>query len=93
MRRHIHPTYIQKTMAPQRNRCSLRSISDRCFCLDPDPVFKFLWIRIRFQPPYLGAKTECRKGVKSYLLEESLKITTKDRQKMKKATIFGSGLS
>ena len=21
-----------------------------CFCMDPDPVFKFLWIRIRFHP-------------------------------------------
>ena len=21
----------------------------RCFCLDPDPVFKFIWSRIRIQ--------------------------------------------
>ena len=34
-----------------------------------------------------GAKKDCSKGSKSYLLEENLKIMTKDRQKMKKATI------
>ena len=45
---------------------------------DPDPVFKFLCIRIRFRPP---EKKECRKDSKSYLLEENLKIITKDRQK------------
>ena len=49
--------------------------------LDPDPVYKFLWIRI------LEQKKECRKGSKSDLSEENLKIMTKDRQKMKKATI------
>ena len=44
--------------------------------LDPDPGFKFLWIqiRIRFQPPDPGAKIECKKGYKSYLFEENLKL-------------------
>ena len=34
--------------------------------MDPDPVLKFLGIRIRFQPPDAGAKKEYRKGSKSY---------------------------
>ena len=50
----------------------------RCFCMDPDPVFKFLWIRIQI--------LEQKK-----IAERSLKVLyqfmTKDRQKMKKATI------
>ena len=66
---------------------------------DPDPVFKFLWIRIRirirfsnFLDPDLdpvSAKIleNCRKVSKSDLSEENLKFMTKDRQKMKKATI------
>ena len=60
----------------------------RCFCMDPDPVFKFLWIRIRirFQPRFWNKK-KCRKVSKSDLSEENLKFMTKDRQKMKKATI------
>ena len=41
----------------------------RCSCLDPDSVFKFLWIRIRFQPLDLGAKKKCRRGSKSCLLK------------------------
>ena len=41
----------------------------RCFCLNPDSVFKFVWTR--FQPPDHGAKKECRKGSKRYLLEEN----------------------
>ena len=44
--------------------------------------------RIRFQPPDPGAKNECRKGSKSYLLEENLNILTNDRPNMKKATIL-----
>ena len=36
------------------------------FFLDPDPVFKFLWIRIRFQPRFWNKK-ECRKVSKSDL--------------------------
>ena len=35
----------------------------------------------------LEQKKECRKVSKSDLSEENLKIMTKDRQKMKKATI------
>ena len=54
--------------------------------LDPDPVFKFLLIRIRFQPRFWNKKN-CRKVSKSDLSEENLKFMTKDRQKMKKATI------
>ena len=45
--------------------------------LDPDPVFKF--IRIRFQPGFgsdPGIKKECRKGSKSDLPEDNLKIMT-----------------
>ena len=51
--------------------------------LYPDPVFKFLWIRIRIRGSNIsgsgsgfspdtdpGAKKECRKSSKSYLLEE-----------------------
>ena len=55
---------------------------------DPDPVFKFFWIRIRirFQPRFWNKKN-CRKVSKSDLSEENLKFMTKDRQKMKKATI------
>ena len=55
----------------------------------------FAWIRIRFSnfsgsgsgfsPD--GTKKECRKVSKSDLSEENLKFMTKDRQKMKKATI------
>ena len=60
---------------------------------DPDPVSKFLWIRIRFsnisgsgsgfqilwirirfQPPDPGEKIECRKGSKSYILEDLINI-------------------
>ena len=52
--------------------------------LDPIPVFKFLWIRIRFQPRFWNKKN-CRKVSKSDLSEENLKFMT--RQKMKKATI------
>ena len=63
----------------------------RCFCLDTDPVFKFFCfpIRIRFQISLDSdpRQKECRKGSKSYLLEENLTIMTKDRQKMKKAII------
>ena len=36
--------------------------------LDPDPVFKFPWIRTR-KPPDPKAKKECGKGSKSNLLE------------------------
>ena len=67
--------------------------SQGSWTLNPDPVFKFLWIRIRFQPPDPGAKKECRKGSKSYLLEGNIKIMTKDRQKLKKATIFKTEVS
>ena len=71
----------------------------RCFCMDPDPdpdpVFKFLWIRIRFSnfldpdldPISAKIPENCRKVSKSDLSEENLKFMTKDRQKMKKATI------
>ena len=63
--------------------------------LDPDPVFKFLWIRIRFSnfldpdldPVSAKILENCRKVSKSDLSEENLKFMTKDRQKMKKATI------
>ena len=62
---------------------------------DPDPVFKFLWIRIRFSnfldpdldPVSAKILENCRKVSKSDLSEENLKFMTKDRQKMKKATI------
>ena len=69
----------------------------RCFCmdLDPDPVFKFFWIRIWFSnfldpdldPVSAKILENCRKVSKSDLSEENLKFMTKDRQKMKKATI------
>ena len=63
----------------------------RCFCMDPDPVFKFLWIRIRFSnfldPVSAKILENCRKVSKSDLSEENLKFMTKDCQKMKKATI------
>ena len=63
---------------------------------DPDPVFKFLWIRIRFSnfvdpdldPVSAKILENCRKVSKGDLSEENLKFMTKDRQKMKKATIF-----
>jgi len=42
---------------------------------------------VGFEPPDPGAKKECRKGSKSYLLGENLRIMAKDRQKMKRATI------
>ena len=42
--------------------------------LNPDPIFKILWIRIRFQTMDPGAKKECRTGPKRYLLEENIKI-------------------
>ena len=45
----------------------------RCFCLDPDSVFKFLWIR------NLGTKV-CRKYSKNYTLGKKIKIMTEDRQ-------------
>ena len=32
--------------------------------LDPDPVFQFLWIRIRFQPPNPGAKNGTERALK-----------------------------
>ena len=44
---------------------------DPVFCLGPDTVFKFLWFRIRIR---------IRKSAESYLLEENLKIVTKDRK-------------
>ena len=56
---------------------------------NPDPIFKFLWIRIRFLN-FSGSgfsprsKKECRKGSKSFLLKENLKIMTKDCQKCKR---------
>ena len=55
---------------------------------DPDPVFKFFWIRIRirFQPGF-GSDPGTKKDEKSDLPEENLKIMTKDHQKLKKATI------
>ena len=76
-----------------------------CRVADPDPVFKFLWIRIwilnfsgsgsgfqiSLDPDPVSAQMEqkkCRKVSKSDLSEENLKFMTKDRQKMKKATIF-----
>ena len=69
----------------------------RCFCMDPDQVFKFLWIRnrIRFSnfldpdldPVSVKILENYRKVSKSDLSEENLKFMTKDRQKMKKATI------
>ena len=48
--------------------------------LDPDPVSNFTGSGSGFSPRIPGAK-KCRKGSKSYLLEENLKIMTKDRQK------------
>ena len=45
---------------------------------DPDPV----------SAQILEQKKKCRKVSKSDLSEENLKFMTKDRQKMKKATIF-----
>ena len=75
----------------ERARAGFR-ILIRCFCMDPDLVFKFLWIRfqifwiriwIRFQPRF----GKLQKVSKSDLSEENLKFMTKDRQKMKKATI------
>ena len=67
---------------------------------DPDPVGSgfFAWIRIRFSnfsgsgswsgfSPESGTEKNCRKVSKSDLSEENLKFMTKDRQKMKKATI------
>ena len=80
-------------------RIRIRSDRIRCFCMDPDPdpLFKFLWIRIRIrfsnfldpdQDPVSAKILEnCRKVTKSDLSEENLKFMTKDRQKMKKATI------
>ena len=88
----------------------VRIWSDTLFlpALDPDPFFKFLWIRIRFShfsgsgsgfhisldpdsdpvsAQILKQKKYCRKVSKSDLSEENLKFMTKDRQKMKKATI------
>ena len=55
----------------------------------------FAWIRIRFSNfldpdlDLVSAKIleNCRKVSKSDLSEENLKLMTKDRQKMKKATI------
>ena len=51
--------------------------------LDPDPVSNFTGSGSGFSPRIPGAK-KCRKGSKSYLLEENLKIMTKDRQKWKR---------
>ena len=51
--------------------------------LDSDPVFKFLWIRMWFQPRFWN-KNKLQKGD---LSEENLKFMNKDRQKMKKAII------
>ena len=76
-----------------RFRIQIRS--DPVFFLDTDPVFKFLWIRIRFSnfldpdldPVSAKILENCRKVSKSDLSEENLKFMTKDRQKMKKATI------
>ena len=51
--------------------------------LDPDPVSNFTGSGSGFSPRIPGAK-KCRKGSKSYLLEENLKIMTKDRQKSEK---------
>ena len=53
-----------------RIRCRIR-----CFCFDPDadPIFKFLWIRMRFQSQYPGAKKRAQKGLQKLLLEEKLK--------------------
>ena len=31
--------------------------------LDPDPVIKFLWIRIRFQPRFWNKKKRSQKGL------------------------------
>ena len=66
----------------------------RCFCLDLDPVFnffldpepgfKFIWIRIWFQPPDPGTQKECRKSSKSYILDENLKIMTNGPSKNEK---------
>ena len=60
---------------------------------DPDPVFKFSGselesgFQMSLDPDSVSAsgslsKKECRKGSKSYSLEENLKIMTKDRQKI-----------
>ena len=66
---------------------------------DPDPVGSgvFAWIRIRLRfsnfldsdldPVSAKILENCRKVSKSVLSEENLKFMTKDRQKMKKATI------
>ena len=51
----------------------------------PDPVFKFLWTDL--DPVSAQILENCRKVSKSDLSEENLKFMTKDRQKMKKATI------
>ena len=37
----------------------------RCFCLDPDSAFKFLWIRIQFQPPDPGASKSAERALKN----------------------------
>ena len=84
-------------------RLSVRNeslVADRV--ADPDPVGSgvFAWIRIQFSnfsgsgsgsgsgfSPDSGTKKNCREVSKSDLSEENLKFMTKDRQKMKKATI------
>ena len=86
---HILTQILPLHACPSQHTCSQGCGSGsgriRYFYMDPDPVFKFLWIRIRFQPRW--NKKNCRKGSKSDLSEKNLKFMTKDRQKMKKATI------
>ena len=53
----------------------------------PDPVFTFLWFRIRIRiQPGSGAKKSAERALR-YLIEENLKIMSKNRQKMQKITI------
>ena len=55
----------------------IRIRSDPVFLHDSDPVFKFLWIRIRFQLRFWNIK---------YIAERSLKVIYQ-KKNMKKATI------
>ena len=84
--KHTYDCFIKEWKSVRWSRRSEFPMS-RASDQDPDPVWSgvFAWIRIGFNPRIPEHKEkECRKGSKSYLLQENSKTMTKDRQKMKR---------
>ena len=55
-----------------------------CFCLDPNSVFKFLWIRMRLQPRIPEHKKSAERALKAIPLKKTLKLWLRNVKKWKR---------